>query len=592
MRHSREIFIASSSEDVQFYLDSKVLKSRNIRIIATSLDACNKLESAKVQFESIHHVINSQTIKSNYKETAVVVKMVSKDRALRQIFSFENLDLFELISYDLYFFLNRILLGYETYKKMFLYGGKSKIWISNNAVDNFLQDVINNDFMPFVIKNLRRMATLRMLNMPQNYSNASYSLLKIPIKIASHLLLARGSLLPKNADVIFLCPGSHSVLMIKVFKELAKRNVSYLLIAHNLTAKEKVQLRKNNISFIDRLSLYTKDGDNTAKNISKQITRQWKQKGGNVLTSFKKDSKSRFLYTSIMLRIDWFIRNELHKVLKDYYVAKDIVKVNDPKIFITTTDPNIKVLPFIIFANKSSISTLTLQHGAYAWPPGANFQSNKMLTWGSHWSKWIKTKLNKNKEDLVVTGSVFFDKYRIHRQQNRKTVNSVLILMSLPTVFLLQFKKEFKNLIYELSRLDITLVYLRAHPWQDVKPLAKNSNIGVSIKVANTHDLNYYIGKSQLIITMNTTAGFQAFLSGKPLVYWDFIGDNSMPLSLAGVANVQTAKEASLLVEKYMKGKFSYSETKRKDLLAKVFFKLDGLSSKRVSDKIYESLNK
>lgn len=587
MVDSKAIFIASSPEDVQFFLDSKNLNDKNTTVIATSLDAYNKLEANHIRFETIHHLINAQSLKANYKETDFVVKNILEDRIIKEIFSYDGLDLFELLSYDLYFFLNRILLGYDTYLKTPKLQKISKVWIPKSAVNKYLYDVINNDFMPFVLENIFKKNAVKAFDFePKNLSAASNNFLKTSIKLTSQALFLRKSTLPKNAAVLFLCPGSHSLLLIKVFKELKKRKIKYLLVAHNLAAIDRIKLKKNGVTFVDRPSLQTKDIKKNAAFAANLITKRWKGKKRNIKLNLKKNSKNRFLYRSILLRVEWFLKNELSSVLTDYFTAIYLFGNINPKALVTTTDPNIKVLPFIKIAQKNKIKTVTLQHGMYVWPPGANFKSDKMLVWGNYYLNWFIKHLNKDKACMSISGSAFFDNIRLENVKSKSSVKSVLILMALPSVFLLQFRTEFEKLINKLANLGVKKFYVRSHPWQDISGLMAIRNNKLILTRANKKSLDHYIHESDVVITMSTTAGFNTLFAGKPLIYWDFAGDRNAPFATAGVPAVRTAKAACKFIEKYQKNNYLLSDSNRRFFLKQVFFKLDGLSSLRIADKI------
>ena len=596
MGNIKTTFIASSSGDVQFYLNSKKLNPKNTDIIATTLDAYNKLRENKLEFEVINYTINPQTVNVNYKETAKIVKKILKNRTLREIFAYRSLDLFDFISYDLYFFVSRMLLGYEMYLKTPKLQNKSKVAISKTATDNFLKDVTNNDFIPFVLKNILSSNTVEVLKYTsQGRQIGNNGFINALIRKASFTLFVKRIIgLPQDATAVFLCPGSHAVLMAKIFKELAKRKIDYVLIAHNLTALERIKLKRYGVNFIDRLSmpLTKKDIKENSAEILNLIEKRWQQKKTHFKLGLSKKIKNELLEKAVSYRLKWFLKNELDGLLIDYFSAQELFKHAKPKILITTTDPNIKVLPFIKTAQKNKIKTVTLQHGAYAWVPGANFRSDKIFVWGNYYLNWFAKNLNKSKQSMHITGSAFFDNYAVKKRRSKRDIKSVLILMALPSVFLLQFREEFENLINMLASLCVKKVYLRSHPWQDISGLMGVYEKNLNLMKANKKGLDYYVNKSDAVITMNTTAGFNALTAGKPLIYWDFIGDRRIPFATAGIPAVRTAKEAGKFIEKYQRGNYLPTDKKRRALLKQIFFKLDGLSSVRIADKISEELNK
>jgi hypothetical protein len=444
-----------------------------------------------------------------------------------------------------------------------------------------------------VLKNTLSSNTIKVFqDIPQGRQIGNNGFIKALIRKTSFTLFVKRIDVPKDATVVFLCPGSHAVLMVKIFKELAKRKIKYLLIAHNLTALERIKLKRYGVNFIDRLSLALTE-KSIKENSSKTLTlvkKRWQQKGTHIKLGLSRDTKNRLLEKSITYRLEWFLKYELNGLLIDYFTAQELFKHIDPKILITTTDPNIKVLPFIEMAKKNKIKTVTLQHGTYAWAPGANFQSDKMFVWGNYYLNWFIKNLNKSEQSMHITGSAFFDNYVIKKRKSKGNIKSVLILMALPSVFLLQFREEFENLIDKLVSLGVNKVYVRSHPWQDLFGLTSISKNNLTPIRANKQGLDYYINKSDAVITMSTTAGFNALAAGKPLIYWDFIGDRNIPFATAGIPTVRTANEAVKVLKKYQKGNYLPTDIKRRSLLKQTFFRLDSLSSVRIANKIAQEL--
>jgi len=134
---------------------------------------------------------------------------------------------------------------------------------------------------------------------------------------------------------------------------------------------------------------------------------------------------------------------------------------------------------------------------------------------------------------------------------------------------------------------------VRSHPWQKIyiDYGVISNNHATKIVEANKENLDYYLNKSQVVITTYTTAGFTALIKGKHLIYWDFIGSESLPFRLADIPVAKSSEEVINSITKILLGKYEFNIAKRKKLINDIFYKLDEKSSLRIADTLYKYLN-
>src|SRR3989344_8761220 len=170
--------------------------------------------------------------------------------------------------------------------------------------------------------------------------------------IILHKLLGRKKIILRNdLDVLIVIPGDHAVKIRYLFAQLKYRHINFLLVIHNLTLKDRLLLLRDNIPFIQIDELGTRK-------------------------IFFKEARLKFNGK--------FGKNQNNKR------ALALIEELSPKILLTTTDPDPKILPFIKVAKKMNIKTITIQHGAYEPPIEANYKSEIALAWGNYYITWFK----------------------------------------------------------------------------------------------------------------------------------------------------------------------------------------------------------
>ena len=373
--------------------------------------------------------------------------------------------------------------------------------------------------------------------------------------IILHKLLGRKNIiLHNNLDLLIVIPGDHAVKIRYLFAQLKDRHINFLLVIHNLTLRERLLLLRDNIPFI-------------------QIDELGKRK------VFLKGSKLAF--------DDRFGKNQ------NYKKALDLTEKLSPKILLTTTDPDIKILPFIKVAKKMGVKTITIQHGAYEPPIEANYKSEIALAWGNYYITWFKETLNKKATSIYITGSPFFDQLKIEPLKYKSmAINKlkVLLLLTIYPSHEAYLNEEVTKLIYYLSKIGVSEIHIRPHPWQK---LDKNlfSKVGYTKIKKEVGSLDTSLKKSDIVITLNTTAGFNALIKGRPLVYWQLNKFDTLPFKQGGIPTATSAKEVTVKCLELASGKLKIDNRKRRELLNDVFYKLDGKSGKIVADFLSNQLS-
>lgn len=378
-----------------------------------------------------------------------------------------------------------------------------------------------------------------------------------------HKLLGRKRIiLRNNLDVLIVIPGDHAAKIKCLFGQLKNRRINFLLIIHNLTLKERLSLVINKIPFAQVDELVD-------------------------IKIFLKGERISLGKAEAKIFKGRFDKNQ------NYKRARILLKKLSPKILLTTTDPDVKILPFIKVARQKNIKTITIQHGAYESPKEDNYKSEIVLAWGNYYITWFKEELDKKTISIHITGSPFFDQLKIEPLKYKSmAINKlkVLLLLTLYPSHEAYLNEEITKLIYYLSKIGVSEIHIRPHPWQK---LDKNlfSRVGYTKIKKEVGSLDTSLKKSDIVITLNTTAGFNALIKGKPLVYWQLNKFDTLPFKQGGIPTATSAKEVTVKCLELSSGKLKIDNRKRRELLNDVFYKLDGKSGKRVADFLSNQLS-
>lgn len=390
-----------------------------------------------------------------------------------------------------------------------------------------------------------------------------------------------------RAKILFVVPGSHIPSLIPLIEELSSRGFDYLVIGHNLTIDEKILLLKSKINFIERDDL-GRGFISEARNIKHKINSRWKSRVNEFKPNF-----NDYLTEILKKKTENIINFEIENIICDYLVAKSILSKVKPNILVSTTDPDTKILPYIRAAKNAGVKTLTIQHGAFAWPSSVDFESDKMLVWGNYYKRWFKKNLGKASNQMEITGSVFFDKYKSFAVKNsrRKMADTILILLT--NYYLRQFELEndLVQLIDGLRKFSKKII-VRTHPFQKVPVISLLSASDPHVSLINDKPLNVVIESADVVVSSDTTAGADAVICGKPVIYWPFYGAQLMPFAKYKVAKLAKNWQDILeIIRTYNLYGVPKLDPKLKARFNKdMFFRLDGLSYTRVVDRISDEI--
>jgi len=345
------------------------------------------------------------------------------------------------------------------------------------------------------------------------------------------------------------------------------------------------------------------------------------QKFGNLIRELKKDRKN------MIIRGSTFLGRSLFRKDVDYYItfedSEECIrkKINNFDIIITTNDISSFERKVINISNNFGIPSIIVQHG---YPANIGiFQSipilaTKMAAWGK-FTKDLLVEKGAEEEKIILTGSPQFDEY-ITRKKDKKEKILKKYNISLSTKKIILFtaqpfrykvdenydrlsleeqKQIFDNLFDVTKELNLFLI-IKLHPTNELSfeeisefiPVKKYEN-NLILKHGQG-DLFDIISICDISITYNSSTAIESMLLDKPVITVNFSNKKdtinyAQYECVIPVYDKNMLRDAiiNLLNSDILKEKL---RIKADRFLKNSFYKLDGLSSKRVADLIVDTI--
>ena len=351
------------------------------------------------------------------------------------------------------------------------------------------------------------------------------SLIQTLGKLLKPLIQQTISYKTEEFDILFITPPLKFLDLGNLVKTFASSNIRVAYLTYSLTIENQRKLNKLKVPYFLKESFV--DGelkDKTVKVLENILkAREWK------VFNHKKYPKNGTINNFIRSKIKDVVENELLESLIDEQLSKKIFDTLRPKALLTLTDPDPKCLPYINEAKRLGIKTIAIEHGGdFDLIPYSLPKSDKYITWSRLARKRLiannYTNFSKALESnrILIGQSPFHSRERISGRKSDQKIN-VLFLTTINYFEIgLNFyysRKLFKSL--EKAELNIELL-IRLHPFQDPKNFRVFlKEFQLNSEFVNNISLKEAVNISDVVIFENTTATFDALLSGKPTVFFN-----------------------------------------------------------------------
>lgn len=244
---------------------------------------------------------------------------------------------------------------------------------------------------------------------------------------------------------------------------------------------------------------------------------RWQQVGNNDLLK-NLDWRKRLTY----LKMEQF--PELDALVK---LANSIFKRSNPTLVLATSSNDTFAASFCLTAKSLDTPVAEILHGFTSWSIiDRDFAvSDYQLVWGE-----IPKKLRAGfSKEIRIVGCPFLKKPSMIKVFEKDPYSQIrlLVLVTPPfgsvSIFQSAANEDVaRMLVLGLAKLpDNFEVIIRSHPSYSFKNDLKGLTIPKNIKIVDAGKTREVIEDSDVVITQPTTAGFEAILQGKPLMFFD-----------------------------------------------------------------------
>ncbi|KKP92203.1 MAG: hypothetical protein UR98_C0032G0002 [Parcubacteria group bacterium GW2011_GWA1_36_12] len=390
----------------------------------------------------------------------------------------------------------------------------------------------------------------------------------------------------EECELLILANPRHLIAM-NLLITILSNNFKTKILTYNVTTDTKRKLDSLYGDYLEKERFFGVDLMVKLRRV-KNNTKNYKH--WNKLT-INKYINQPLAFKFIKDKLKRIIDEEADEIIKDYLLANKVMSQLKPKILITTTDPDSKILPYVDKANQLGISTINIQHGAFfsVDPPTNVPESQYFITW---------SRLTK----LALTGNKYFKKVKMFEWQSpfhsiphqsnylvKRRDFRVLILTAIYIVDVNIRDYYYKALFESLSKVRSKIeIVVRTKSFQDPISLsALSADNRLNVRLDDNLDLHESIRWADIVIFENTTAGLDAMLLGKPAVYFNpYWGNDFFGLAKYKAAVTILNKNDLNKIVNFLNNRSIWPEySRRGNKFAKEYFGLN------VNDKSKEIVN-
>lgn len=224
-------------------------------------------------------------------------------------------------------------------------------------------------------------------------------------------------------------------------------------------------------------------------------------------------------------------------------------------------------------------------------------KTSKIAVFGQY-TKDVLVRLGVEPTKIAITGNPKFDELCKSKKQIKSSKKTRILVLTQCFVEMgiwntKQRKKFTKTVIKSVHERDDVDLLIKLHPKEKesdyinfLKEIPSNAEVKKNIPLYDA------INESDIVITVSSTAGFEAFVMGKPLVIFDLF--NNSPPFFHDISLVTVKEEASFIqfIKKIIDdNELIDSKNWNKEHIEYYTYKLDSNASKRIANLINEMVN-
>ncbi len=333
-----------------------------------------------------------------------------------------------------------------------------------------------------------------------------------------------------NVDFLIISSGLNLYYYRDALVDLLKKTQG-LVLTGKQSPSETFQMRALNVSIKKLEAFYNLINLEKIKNTQVTIKNEYTLLTKNLDTRYKNNKRDFILEKSLLDVFQRLSNKYLTKVVKYLVLADAIVGAVNPKLVITTHDPGQSAVPFVQAAKSHKKQSLLLLHGWHDNKLGNEYFSNYLVVWSKKIARWYHKTYNRPLSHIKTAGFPHLDEFirknKITLKERKKINNNIsknptigiLVTLYWPDTHTLP--RFFEELFLASFRTSFNGTFLiRSHLHQDVtfiKAIADRYKIRVAINSESS--LENFVKKSDVVVSMDTTAIYWPLLLHKPLFY-------------------------------------------------------------------------
>ncbi len=359
------------------------------------------------------------------------------------------------------------------------------------------------------------------------------------------------------------------------------------------TIKKQYQCENNFYHFIK------KEHKKQAKKVAEELSKKWQLlKEQDKINLFGNSS----LWNCLRYPLEFYFSYQfIYTLILCYYTSENIIKENNIKEIVITSQHNIYERCLNAAANKLNIPVLLIQHGAGMGSINPELLPPYKIAVFSDYYKQLLIEQNVPTKNISVTGALIFDEiYPNLQKKSKKNKLPKILILTVPFIEQRYFeKKEYfdyiKKTIEELRDISCEIT-IKLHPREKTLKeyvKLKNDYYWSNVEIVQKTDSSYLynlMSESDIIINFSSTTALEAMILDKPLITiifdnfknpFNILLNESKATREVHSKNNITIAVRELLIKDNLKNQ-------RKAFVEKVCGMIDGKASERVVEIIYE----
>lgn len=301
-----------------------------------------------------------------------------------------------------------------------------------------------------------------------------------------------------------------------------------------------------------------------------------------------------------------FFLKGVPRAISNINMLDKVAKVKKIKLVVLRNDVKELERTLILGLRQAEIPSLVIQHGILAETNGHNvLLADKFAVWGKAALDWYKS-FGNSADKFVITGNISFDRFvnwkphiskeelcrQLNLDQNKEIILFVTQQINKFSSFWTDdlFLLMAEELLDAMQQFPDKQLIIKADPYEDIEPYEKKIKEGCykNSTVVKNIDIYNLIFWSDLVITLDSTAGIEAMIFDKPLITFNVTKrEDRVPYAKKGAAVGLYRKEEllpaikSILSDEDLIFKL---KSARKKFIEEYAYRVDGNSGNRVFD--------